>query len=183
VAASASPAAHDATALPEGACSLPPDDYTHVVVSGETLSQRTLWMLEHAQAIYGGPGDLLHMTQGSYRTDIRASFGTHAGGGAVDISIRDPLKDIYMFSETEVMVHALRLAGFAAWYRAPSAVAPGSGPHIHAIAVGDKELSPEAQRQLVSDGGYFNGMDGLIPPYGPNPDPHGGPVVCPWMGL
>jgi hypothetical protein len=189
--AATSTAEASATALPtsapetalqvESTCLQPPDDYTPTQVSGETISNRTLWMLRRAQELYGGPGDLLHITQGSYRNDIGASFGTHAGGGAVDLSIRDPLKNTFMFGETEAMVHALRLAGFAAWYRGPSAVGLGSAPHIHAIAVGDKELSPEAQKQVVGDEGYFKGMDGLIPPYGPSPDPHGGPILCSWM--
>jgi hypothetical protein len=175
------PATPAAAALPPGACRQPPDDYTEVIVNGEIVAQRTVWMLERAKEIYPGPGDLLRVTQGSFREDVGSSFGTHAGGGAVDISIRDPQTNTFLFSETEAMVRALRLTGFAAWYRAPGAFGPGSPPHIHAVAVGDRDLAPAAQDQLTGAPGYFNGMDGLLPPYGPNPDPHGGPIVCPWM--
>jgi hypothetical protein len=140
-------------------------------------------MLERARLLYPGPGDLLRVTQGGFREDVGASFGTHAGGGVVDLSIRDPNTDAYLFSETEAMVRALRLVGFAAWYRAPGALGQGSPPHIHAVAVGDRDLSPEAQRQLAGEAGYFNGMDGLFPPFGPHPDPHGGPILCDWMKL
>lgn len=177
--ATATPGGSD---LPAGACVPPPDDYTRVVVNGHTISARTLAMLKAAQRLYPGPGDLLRLTQGSYRDDVSASFGTHAGGGAVDISIRDPRQaGRFLWEEAEAMVAALRYAGFAAWYRAPGDLGPGSAAHIHAIAVGDAELSEAAQEQVTGAGGYLNGMDGLVPPYGPNPDPHGGPVNCPWM--
>ena len=77
---------------------------------------------------------------------------------------------------------ALRRAGFAAWYRAPGDLVPDSPAHIHAIAIGDQELSPQAIEQLIGPGGYFRGLDGLPPEYGgPHPDRHGGPVICPWM--
>ena len=90
------------------------------------------------------------------------------------------------------MVRALRLAGFAAWYRGPDSVFAGSVPHIHAIAVGDPELSAAARRQVDGREGYMRGFDGL-PTEGagtdeptvavaPGRDRHGGPVVCWWMG-
>lgn len=141
-------------------------------------------MLETAQAIYQGPGDIMRITQGSYRGDVALSFGTHAGGGAVDISIRNPAQEnVMLWEEAEAMVMALRYAGFAAWFRDTGDLGPQSPAHIHAIAVGDRELSPEAQKQVAGEGGYFHGMDGLIPPHGPNPDPHGGPIICPWMDV
>jgi hypothetical protein len=147
------------------------------------VNARTLWMLQQAAALYDGPADLLRVTQGSYSTGESTSFGTHAGGGAVDISIRNPADPTeILWDETEAMVLALRQAGFAAWYRAPGDLGEGSPAHIHAIAVGDVELSPAAVEQLTGPGGYFRGLDGLPPEYGgPHPDPHGGPVVCPWM--
>lgn len=146
------------------------------------MNVRTLAMLETAQQIYGGPGDLLRIIQGSFSNNVAASFGTHAGGGAVDISIRDPRQEsVVLWDEAEAMVMALRYAGFAAWFRQIGDLGEGSGAHIHAIAIGDRELSAAAQKQVSGDGGYFEGMDGLIPPYGPNPDPHGGPILCPWM--
>ena len=146
------------------------------------LNARTLAMLQVAQQMYEGPGDIMRITQGSYRDAVEASFGTHAGGGAVDISIRDPRNEsMFLWNEAEAMVQALRYAGFAAWFRDAGDLGEGSPAHIHAIAVGDAELSEAAREQVTGEGGYFAGMDGLIPPYGPNPDRHGGPVICPWM--
>jgi hypothetical protein len=164
-------------------CLSPPDDYARVEVNGETLNARTLWMLQQAAALYDGPGDLLRVTQGSYTSDEATSFGTHTGGGAVDISIRDPADpNQVLWEETDAMVLALRRAGFAAWYRAPGDLGSGSPAHIHAVAIGDRELSAAAIEQLVGPGGYFRGLDGLPPGYGgPHPDPLGGPVICPWM--
>jgi hypothetical protein len=164
-------------------CLQPPDDYRRVVVNGESLNARTLWMLERAAALYQGPGDLLRVTQGSYTQEEASSFGTHAGGGAVDISIRHPENPAQiLWDETDEMVHALRRVGFAAWYRAPGDLGPGSPAHIHAIAIGDRELSPAAERQLDGPEGYLRGMNGIPPEYGgPDPDPWGGPLICPWM--
>ena len=163
-------------------CVRPPEDYTRLEVGQHTLNARTLAMLEVAQEIYGGPGDIMRITQGSYRDVLATSFGTHAGGGAVDISIRDPRQEsVFLWDEAEAMVTALRYAGFAAWYRQAGDLGEGSAAHIHAIAVGDAELSEVAQEQVSGAGGYFAGTDGLIAPYGPNTDRHGGAVLCPWM--
>ncbi len=140
-------------------------------------------MLEQAATLYEGPGDILRVTQGSYSTSQARSFGTHAGGGAVDISLRNPANPAeVLWDEANAMVLALRRAGFAAWFRAPGDLGPGSPAHIHAVAIGDRELSPSAKEQLTGPGGYFRGFDGLPPEYGgPHPDRHGGPILCPWM--
>lgn len=100
----------------------------------------------------------------------------------MDISIRDPRNEsVFLWDEAEAMVLALRYAGFAAWFRDTGDLGSNSPAHIHAIAVGDVELSAAAQEQVTGPGGYLAGMDGLIAPYGPNPDRHGGPVICSWM--
>jgi hypothetical protein len=140
-------------------------------------------MLHEATSLYAGPGDLLRVTQGSYTNSEGASFGTHAGGGAVDLSIRNPADpEEILWDETDAMVLALRRAGFAAWYRAPGDLGPGSPAHIHAIAIGDRDLSPAAEMQLTGPSGHFRGFNGLPPEYGgPEPDPHVGPIICPWM--
>ncbi len=164
-------------------CQRPPDDMTLVEVNGKTVSMRTYWMLQRAQEIYGGPGSVLRVVQGSYEPGLAESFGTHDAGGAVDISIRNPanLAEI-LWNEATKMVSALREAGFAAWYRPTGMFGPNSGAHIHAIAIGDPELSQAARDQLDGPGGYFRGLDAVISKYGgPNPDPHGGPVLCQWM--
>jgi hypothetical protein len=163
------------------ACQPPVNDYTRVTVNGWTLNRRTHVMLQTAQALYGGPGNLLWVTQGSYNPGTAASFGTHDGGGAVDISIRHPNTGALLVEETERMVLALRQAGFAAWYRAPGDLGPDSAPHLHAVAVGDTELSEGAAAQLTGEQGYFRGRNGLPQSEYAGPDRHGGPIVCGWM--
>jgi hypothetical protein len=171
-------------ATPRLACQKPPDDYQRVTIGKQTINARTLWMLQLAQALYQGRGDPLNVTQGSYVDAVAASFGTHAGGGAVDISVRvkdhpDRLLDANEMAE---LVIALRQAGFAAWARLPGDLSPATATHIHAIAVGDRELSEAARRQLDGPEGYFRGLNGIPPENGsPQPDRDGGPIECEWM--
>jgi hypothetical protein len=172
-----------ATLEPIG-CLRPSDDYTRIAVNGHQLNRRTYKMLVMAQAYYGGeidlPGDAI--TQGSYTNSVEASFGTHAGGGAVDLSVMAPGTFTILHSDIPSIIKALRLAGFAAWYRDFDALYDDSPPHIHAIAIGDRELSMPAREQLAGPHGYFWGYDGLPVEQGlPTRDPHGGPVMCQWM--
>ena len=149
-----------------------------------TLNMRTYTMLKYADSLYDGPIDLLNaITQGSYTNELEASFGTHSGGGAVDLSVIDTSTWTVLEEEIEPLIRALRLAGFAAWLRRPDELYPGSPIHIHAVAVGDEELSYTAYAQVYSEFGYLAGMDGLPPAEGEEPslDPHGGPVMCDWM--
>ena len=141
-------------------------------------------MLKRAAALYQGRGSPLNVIQGSYTDDLAASFGTHAGGGAVDISVRVALTSSVVLSETEqlALVRALRRAGFAAWLRLPTDLKPPVTLHIHAIAIGDAELSEAARQQLDGPEGYFRGDDGIPPAQGgPHQDRYGGPVMCGWM--
>ncbi len=168
-------------------CLQPPDDYTRVWVNGALLNTRTLAMLDHAQALYTANGGTrvdfrLALTQGSYSTSVSASFGTHDGGGAVDLSVRSPIDWAVLESEIDPMIRALRTAGFAAWLRAENELYPGSPIHIHAIAIGDADLSPAARAQIDGRFGYLRGYDGLPQVNGiPRPDPYGGPTLCAWM--
>ncbi|MEO1290136.1 MAG: SH3 domain-containing protein, partial [Chloroflexota bacterium] len=79
---------------PEG-CAIPPDNYEQIQLGFATLNQRTLFMLDNAQRIYNDEGGTwanfrLLLTQGSYNAGgVVASFGTHDGGGAVDIAVID----------------------------------------------------------------------------------------------
>jgi hypothetical protein len=142
-------------------------------------------MLQHAADLYGGEIEITGyaITQGSYHDNGAASFGTHLGGGAVDLSVMR--KGTYTILTTEIrkLLPALRVAGFAAWYRIADELYPGSPYHIHAIAIGDKELSQPAQDQLTGPAGYFRGFSGLPPKDGqrPSPDRFGGPILCQWM--
>lgn len=175
------PAAHTDPDGPSPACRKPEEDYTRTTINGEAVNRRTEAMLATADEIYDGPADLFRVVQGSYTDAVEGSFGTHDGGGAVDLSIRDPANpNERLFDEVPALIEALRLAGFAAWYRDWHSVYDGSVPHIHAIAIGDAELSEAAALQLTGPAGYFRGMDGL-PLDPPQKDGHGGPVVCGWM--
>ena len=163
-------------------CQPPPDDYTRIEVNGWILNRRTLAMLEHAAQIYGGEIEITGyaITQGSYHDNGEASFGTHLGGGAVDLSVMRKGTWQVLWDDLDPLIHALRAAGFAAWVRDLDELYPGSPIHIHAIAIGDQELSQAARDQLTGPRGYFYGLTGI--PYGdPMPDRHGGPILCQWM--
>ena len=126
----------------------PPSDYHRVVFRGERMNVRTKVMLQRAELYKGGAP--FTVTQGSYSKGVAASAGTHDGGGALDVSVRGKSQ-----AEINRMVKALRRAGFAAWQRTP---ADGFSPHIHAIAIGDREAAPLAKQQMQS---YFAGRSGL----------------------
>lgn len=152
---------------------------------GWTINQRTLAMLTHAQELYGSKLELTGsvITQGSYSNAVSASFGTHAGGGAIDLSVMHEGTYTVLWEDIEPLLRALRVAGFAAWLREYGELYTDSGIHIHAIAIGDQELSPAAEEQLTGEAGYFRGYSGLpVPIYGaPTLDRYGGPVFCQWM--
>lgn len=174
------------TSTPEPAgCRKPPDDYSRVEVNGWTLNQRTLAMLAYAQELYDGEIELISyaITQGSYNDAVSASFGTHAGGGVVDISVMRRGTYSVIWDEIPKLIYALRTAGFAAWFRDYSELYDDSPYHIHAVAIGDQELSPTAQEQLIGEAGYFRGYSGLpVERYGePTEDRYGGPIICQWM--
>ena len=172
------------TPEPDG-CLKPPDDYTRVEVNGWTLNQRTLAILAHAQQLYGGELEITGhaITQGSYHDNGAASFGTHLGGGAVDLSVLRRGTYSVLWDDIEPLLRALRAAGFAAWLREYGELYQDSPIHIHAIAIGDRELSPAANEQLTGEAGYFRGYSGLpVAMYGtPTSDRYGGPILCQWM--
>jgi hypothetical protein len=173
---------------PEG-CMEPPEDYTIEQLGYARLNRRTLAMIQNAQRIYEAHGGSAvnfrqAITQGSYNPGgVDASFGTHDGGGAVDFSVRSPLDWSVLTEEIEPMVEALRVAGFAAWLRDTGELYPNSPIHIHAVAIGDAELSPAARAQIDGERGYLLGHTGLPAAMydGPQLDRHGGPVICRWM--
>ncbi len=168
-------------------CLQPPDDYTRIWVNGEQFNARTIAMLDRAQVLYSGQGGIIDfrraITQGSYNAGaVAASFGTHDGGGAVDLSVRSPVDYSILTDEIPRMIHALRIAGFAAWVREENELYDGSVIHIHAIAIGDRELSEAARAQIDGRFGYLRGYNGLPQTNGaPLPDRYGDPIVCGWM--
>lgn len=165
-------------------CKEPSDNYDPIEINGHKLNKRTFEMLQTAKRIYDGVIDITGeaITQGSYTNAVEASFGTHAGGGAVDLSVMSPGTYMILLEDIEPLIRALRLAGFAAWYRDLDDLYDGSPAHIHAIAIGDRTLSLAAREQLAGPFGYFWGYDGLPREDKiPTRDPHGGPIVCDWM--
>ena len=93
---------------------------------GVTLDRRTKRALEWAEH---RSGVTISPSQGSWSTSVGASGSTHAGSSAVDIRVSQ-LTD----RDRKRLVHALKDAGFAAWYRRPSTA---WGPHVHAVLVGN----------------------------------------------
>jgi peptidoglycan hydrolase-like protein with peptidoglycan-binding domain len=126
------------------------------VWSGVTLNVRTIRMLKTAGHLVGGRNCTLDATKGSYTGPDSSSQGTHAGGGAVDLSIRTRCG-----RTVKRIVHKLRQVGFAAWFRNWS-----GNQHIHAVAISDPDMSTEiafpgwfdAREQIV---GWAQGKDGL----------------------
>jgi hypothetical protein len=171
---------------PEG-CMRPPDDYSRIELGYATFNRRTLFMLDNASRIYREWGGLYSfrdlITQGSYNPGgVDASFGTHDAGGAVDISVRSRVDWSVLWAEIPYMIEALRISGFAAWVREEGELFPNSAIHIHAIAVGDAELSPIARAQVDGERGYLRGYNGLPESYGlPILDAWGDVVICEWM--
>jgi hypothetical protein len=166
-------------------CLKPEENYELVEINGMLINQRTYSMLEHAQSIYQGEIELTgyHITQGSYTNQVSASFGTHNGGGAVDISVIQYGTYQVLYGDIEPLILALRKTGFAAWLRNFDQLYPGSPIHIHAIAIGDRDLSSAAIDQLTGDFGYFRGFNGIPQSEGnpPIPDEHHEPIICQWM--
>lgn len=121
-----------------------PRPYDRTTHDGQTVDWMTKLAIERAERKLSYD---LSITQGSYNGGrVSASAGTHDGGGVIDLREWDwPSK-----------VRALRLSGFAAWYRDP-AEGPWPG-HIHAVLVGNRQLAPSAKRQVDS---FRSGRNGL----------------------
>lgn len=105
----------------------------------------TIAAIERAESI---GGHQFVVAQGSYQGGggDANSAGTHDGGGAVDLR----------WCGHTACIKALRVAGFAAWWRTPR---QGPWPdHIHAVVVGHPALAASAARQVVS---YRQGRNGL----------------------
>lgn len=138
----------------------PAHDYHRVTYGGHTVNVRTRTMLENAKHLLTEYDWTPRLTQGSYNPGgVAASKGTHDGGGCVDVNVST------MSANGRLdCLRALRRAGFAAWIRTP---AEGFGYHIHAVAIGDRELAPLAKTQV---GDYFAGRNGLVN-HGPDTAP------------
>ncbi len=125
------------------------------------LNRRSVCMLKEAERI---GGFRLRLVQGSFNAGgVPASKGTHDGGGVFDASVRGLTED-----QIRDRVRSLRLAGWAAWHRLSP---PFSAPHIHAVAVGDKQLSSAAKGQVDDYKKGKNGLKGHGADPGPKVDP------------
>jgi hypothetical protein len=120
---------------------------TIVNIEGYRTNKRTLAMHKEAEKLGGN----LVVVQGSYHKGVAASGGTHDEGGVLDYSVRGLIR-----AQIDKRVKALRRVGFAAWYRP---ALPGVwGPHIHAVAIGTRDLAPLARLQVLA---YKKGLSGL----------------------
>ncbi|MBX7101182.1 MAG: hypothetical protein K1X89_25930 [Myxococcaceae bacterium] len=84
--------------------------------------------------------------------DAPASVGTHCPEPGVTFSAAT---DITPGPSPCARVHALRMQGFAAWYRVP----PSFGFHIHAVYAGSPVLKSSLQSQLRS---FLASRNGLV---------------------
>lgn len=118
--------------------------YDHVLHDGHVVDRITDAALKEAERRLGYS---LTILQGSYNHGgVGASAGTHDGGGAVDLSPYDWKRKVTV----------LREIGFAAWHRP---AIPGLWvEHIHAILIGNANLSPAAEQQVHE---YLLGQNGL----------------------
>jgi|GEM_PF-764967 len=160
-------------------CRPPSDDYERVQVGEWTLNRRTLEMLTHAAKLYDGPIDILgaSILRGSYLSEEDGANAIYYGGGVVDIKVTESGSNRVLYREIDRLIRALRVAGFGAWFREGE---DGESPYIHAVAIGDRELSPIAQEELSGKYGYFRGYEGIRDSE-PQHDSLGGPLICSWM--
>lgn len=150
------------------------EDYTRITytsATGAVINQRSKLMLDRAVvALADSYSWTPYLTQGSYHPGVGSSAGTHDAGGVMDIRVTTMTEN-----GRNLLVQALREVGFAAWYRTP---AEGFDVHCHAVAIGDWEMSPQAEDQVQA---YFNGLNGLAN-NGPDTLPSSFPVVKPtWV--
>jgi peptidoglycan hydrolase-like protein with peptidoglycan-binding domain len=137
-------------------------DVVHIVNSGArkvyssvVLNVRTIRMLKAAGHRLGAHC-VLDATKGSYTGPDGNSSATHAGGGAVDLSIHT-----LCGKRIRKVVKSLRAVGFAAWFRNWT-----GNQHIHAVAISDPDMATLTafpgwfdMRQQVVD--YAQGKNGL----------------------
>jgi len=132
---------------------------------GVQVDRRTRRMILRCEKDFGVK---LTLTQGCCNKGrVAASAGTHDCEGVVDFSVLG-----LTMSQVNKEVRALRRVGFAAYYR-PYLKGLWSA-HLHAVAVGCRNLPPIAARQVTA---LRNGRDGLK---SNRPDPHRGmnlPVI------
>lgn len=135
--------------------------YAKTTYDGKVVDELTKAALDEVARRLGYS---LTILQGSYNPGgVRASGGTHDGGGVVDLAPYD----------WKNKVHALRAVGFAAWHR-PELWRNGVriwGEHIHAVLIGNEKLSPAAKAQVADYYRHEDGLAGHAPDNTWHPDP------------
>lgn len=100
------------------------------------------------------PTPVIRAIQGSFaKGAVRASRGTHDGGGAIDLGLPGWSQDVI-----GNLILAMRRVGWASWYRPRNWDGRGGGHHVHAVAINCPSLSTGAGRQVVA---YIAGRNGL----------------------
>lgn len=89
------------------------------------------------------------VVQGSYHTGVKASAGTHDGGGCLDLAPFEWKRKCRVFREL----------GDTAWHR--TALPDVWSEHIHTVDLGCGNLAHISKKQVK---GYRDGMDGLKHP-------------------
>jgi len=121
--------------------------YDRVTFRGHRFNRRTKRMILAAEKLAGFQ---FHIAQGSFnRGGVAASAGTH-DGSSLDVGMAG-----VPTARRVAAVHALKSVGFAAYYRSP---AQGFSPHIHAIPIGDREVSSSAAAQVRDYDHRRNGL-------------------------
>jgi len=125
------------------------------------LNEAARLVTAHAKTA-GVPDFYVTPIQGSYSTSTSASAGTHAGGGAIDITIK-----ALSTAQENVLERTMREVGFASWNRQPSwysawfnkVIYGGWSAHNHSILNGCPHISPAAADQLAE---YVRDENGLV---------------------
>jgi hypothetical protein len=117
---------------------------------GVTLNRRTFRALKYAEKL-AGFGFGARLAQGSWNNSVSASAGTHSRGGALDIGLRG-----WSAKKRIKMMHSMKKAGFAIWFRRK--VDGWNGDHAHALDIGDSTMHASAKTQVRA---YDNRRDGL----------------------
>jgi hypothetical protein len=117
---------------------------------GHKFDQNTYEKLVELDKLVG-PYVSIAPTQGSYSSGVEASAGTHAGGGACDLSVAN----LSAF-QIDLVVFLARRLGLAAWHRSPSEGPWGA--HIHLINKDAPDLSSGAKNQVKA---YLKKLSGL----------------------
>ena len=122
--------------------------------NGVTLEDRVWALLEDAFIAAGIPLTKMRVIQGSWSKGSK-SAGTHAKGGAFDLSIAQLTR-----AEALALVNELRRRMVCAWMRTPEFGWPteAGGPHIHGIVADDPGLSWAAMRQVLAYRLHRNGL-------------------------